>query len=75
MTVFASRWPQTAVLDGTVQGACRGRDHAAVGSASDSTCQTALHWRQRQTVIALRTVTRTSVEPQTGHFKQVSGMP
>jgi hypothetical protein len=48
--------------------------HAAVVSASGSTCHTALHFRQWQTVIVFRTVAWTSVDPQTGHTLQVAGM-
>jgi hypothetical protein len=48
--------------------------HAAVGSASGRTCQTALHFRQWQTVMVFRTVACTSVEPHTGHVLQMPGM-
>jgi len=47
---------------------------AAVGSASRSTCQTALHFRQWQTVIVLRTVVWTSVDPHTGQAGQGTDM-
>ena len=48
--------------------------HAAVGSASGSTCQTALHFWQWQTVIVFLAVDFTSTEPQTGHKSQVASM-
>jgi hypothetical protein len=45
--------------------------HAAVGSVSGSTCQTALQSRQRQIRTVCRTVDVTSVEPHIGHTLQV----
>jgi hypothetical protein len=67
-----------AAVDGPETGeqhtAMFGRSHAAVGSASGRTCQTALHFRQWQTVMVFRTVACTSVEPHTGHVLQMAGM-
>jgi len=47
---------------------------AADVAASVNTCHTALHFRQWQTVIVLRAVACTSVEPQIGQTLQVSGI-
>jgi hypothetical protein len=46
--------------------------HAAVGSVSGSTCQTALQSRQRQIRTVFRKVDVTSVEPHIGHTLQVT---
>jgi hypothetical protein len=50
--------------------------YAADGSLSGSTCQTALHFAQWQTVIVWRGTAVTSVEEQTGQTLQtvVAGM-
>jgi hypothetical protein len=48
--------------------------HAAVGSASGRTCQTALHFWQWQIVIVVLAVDLTSTEPQIGHESQVASM-